>query len=81
MASQAKIDAAMAAVRPLVDADIQDAENMAPVFIRRQVDQQVQAHRAQIDAYLLALVTAAIDAADKVPTVAPEAQSTENRPA
>jgi hypothetical protein len=66
MASQAKIDAAMKAVRPLVDADIADAEKMAPVFMRRKVDEGIQAHRAQIDAYVLALVTTAIDAAEKV---------------
>jgi len=65
MTSKAKLDAAMAAVRPLVDADIAKGEQMAGIF-RARIDQAIKAHRAEIDAYVSELLNAGIDAADKV---------------
>jgi hypothetical protein len=62
-ATQVQLDAAFKAVTPLVDADISDAENIAPVFMRPQVDQSVQAHRAQIDVYVKALLKTGVNAA------------------
>lgn len=67
MTTKAKIDAAMAATKHLVDKDIHDAENMAPKFMRARVDQSVQEHRGEIDGYLRELFDVGFDAADKVP--------------
>ena len=67
MPSQAKLDAAFAAVTPIVNADIAKGEGLAPVFIRQTVDQDIQSHRAMIDAMVKELLAAGIDAADKIP--------------
>jgi len=67
MPSQAKLNAAFAAVTPIVNADIAKGEELAPVFARRSVDQGIQAHRAMIDAMVKELLATGIDASDKVP--------------
>jgi hypothetical protein len=69
MTSKAKLDAFMNATRPLVDEAIQKAEQniLGGPFIRRQADQTIQAHRAEIDASLRRIADVGCDAADKVP--------------
>jgi hypothetical protein len=67
MASQAKLDAACAAAKPLVDAAISQAEGHVPIFAQRQAEQAVEQHRAEIDAAVRNILNVGIDAADKVP--------------
>lgn len=68
MTTKAKLDAAVAAVKPLVDAMINQAEGQVPIFARRQAQQQVEQHRAEIDAGVRHLLDVGIDAADKIPS-------------
>lgn len=67
MTTQVKLDAAFAAVTPIVDAAIAESESQVPVFARRQAEQAVEQHRAQIDAKVREILDAGIDAAAAVP--------------
>ena len=66
MTTQAKLDAACAAVKPLVDADLQGVEGQISIFARRQAEQAIETHRVQIDAGVRQLLNAGIDAAATV---------------
>lgn len=66
MPSQAKLDAAFEATKSLVDAAIAEGESQVPFFARRQAEQTVEAHRAQIDDGVKKILAAGIDAADAV---------------
>jgi hypothetical protein len=67
MTTKAKLDAACAAAKPLVDAAINQAEGHVPIFAQKQAAQAVEQHRAEIDAGVRKILDAGIDAADKVP--------------
>jgi hypothetical protein len=67
MTTKAKLDAAFEAATPLVDKMIADAEaGIASPLMRRQADQAVHEHRAQIDAGVRAILVTGLDAAEKV---------------
>lgn len=67
-ATQNQLAAAFAAATPLVDAAIADAEGHVPIFARRQAEQAVEQHRAEIDEGVKRILKAGVNAALAMPT-------------